>query len=220
MVEVHGAGDTGLRERKKRQTREAIARAAARLFAEQGFDAVTTDDIARAADVSRQTVFNHFASKEELLFDRDPEIRAALVAAVRGRPGAAQLTEAFRAHTRGFWLGLGTVIREGPTPHGFWEIVESSQGLRDHAEVMFARHADAVARALAGERGVPEDDPECHALARILCGVNAAMLTCGLHRLIHAPPGEAQAVIAGMLRQVDAAYDLLAAGLGSAAPSR
>lgn len=42
---------------------------AQRLFAERGFDAVTIADVATAADVAVQTVFNHFASKEELFFD-------------------------------------------------------------------------------------------------------------------------------------------------------
>jgi AcrR family transcriptional regulator len=39
------------------------------LFDERGFDAVTIADVARAADVAVQTVFNHFATKEELFFD-------------------------------------------------------------------------------------------------------------------------------------------------------
>src|SRR5581483_4208499 len=62
---------TGLRETKKRRTRETIAQAAADLFHERGFAAVTVDDVARAADVSRQTVFNYFPSKEQMLFDRE-----------------------------------------------------------------------------------------------------------------------------------------------------
>jgi hypothetical protein len=61
------------RARKKAQTREHVRRTAQQLFAERGFDAVTIADIAAAADVAVQTVFNHFATKEELFFyDRTP----------------------------------------------------------------------------------------------------------------------------------------------------
>src|ERR1700754_5119358 len=67
----------GLRERKKRQTQEAIAGAAMELFLEHGFDAVTVADVARAADVAEKTVFNHFPTKEDLVFFRSDDRLAA-----------------------------------------------------------------------------------------------------------------------------------------------
>src|SRR5436853_609935 len=69
----------GLRERKKRKTRESIANAAARLFTERGFEVVTVAEVARAAEVSEQTVFNYFPTKEDLVFDRDAEVEESLV---------------------------------------------------------------------------------------------------------------------------------------------
>jgi AcrR family transcriptional regulator len=75
----------GLRERKKRETAERIARAAAGLFAERGFEAVPIVDVAAIADVSEQTVYNHFPTKEDLVFDRAAEIENALAVAVAGR---------------------------------------------------------------------------------------------------------------------------------------
>lgn len=65
--------DLSLRERKKASTRENILQAAARLFEVRGFDAVTMDDIARAADVSRSTLFRYFGSKEALVFPHQQE---------------------------------------------------------------------------------------------------------------------------------------------------
>jgi AcrR family transcriptional regulator len=56
------------RAQKKAQTRAQVRSTAQRLFAERGFDVVTIADIAREADVAVQTVFNHFATKEELFF--------------------------------------------------------------------------------------------------------------------------------------------------------
>lgn len=202
---------SGLRERKKRQTRDAIAAAAAELFAERGFDAVTVDDVARRADVSRQTVFNYYPSKEQMLFDRDDEVEAALLAAVRDRPPGAPLVGVFRAHTRAFWTRLDSILKDGPLPPGFWEIVESSPALRDYLEATFARHAGVVARQLAVERKLPDDDPICHAQARALCGVNAAILTCGLRRLTRGD--DPRLTVTETLVQADHAYDLLEHGL-------
>ncbi|TMK64386.1 MAG: helix-turn-helix transcriptional regulator, partial [Actinobacteria bacterium] len=57
------AEQQGLRERKKQETWRSIAETARRLFKERSFDAVTVDDIAREAHVSRKTVFNYFPTK-------------------------------------------------------------------------------------------------------------------------------------------------------------
>lgn len=63
----------GRRERKKLQTRELIADAAAALFADRGYEAVSIADVARAADVSDQTVYNYFPAKQDLVLDRVDE---------------------------------------------------------------------------------------------------------------------------------------------------
>lgn len=65
-----------LRERKKDQTREALAAAAFELFRQKGFEATTAAEIAAAANVSRRTFFRYFPSKDELLFiDNQPRLR-------------------------------------------------------------------------------------------------------------------------------------------------
>jgi AcrR family transcriptional regulator len=62
-----------LRERKKDQTREALAQAAFALFQDKGHEATTVAEIARAANVSRRTFFRYYATKDALLFVEDSE---------------------------------------------------------------------------------------------------------------------------------------------------
>jgi AcrR family transcriptional regulator len=86
------------RARKKAQTREQILAAARALFSARGFEAVTIADIANAADVAVQTVFNHFATKEELFFADRSEWVGAAAAAVRARPEGVGPLTALREH--------------------------------------------------------------------------------------------------------------------------
>jgi AcrR family transcriptional regulator len=79
---------SGLRERKKKATRDAIHHGAMRLFAEHGFAGTTIDQIAEAADVSRATVFTYFPAKEDIVFGEAPQAVAALEAALRDAPSA------------------------------------------------------------------------------------------------------------------------------------
>ena len=62
-----------MRERKKQQTRAALADAALRLALEKGPDQVTVEEIAEAADVSVRTFFNYFPHKEHAILGRNPE---------------------------------------------------------------------------------------------------------------------------------------------------
>src|SRR5690349_18591795 len=100
--------ELGRRERKKQQTRHAISDVATRLFLERGFDAVTVAEVARAADVAVQTVFNHFPAKEDLFFDES-----------------------------GWWLGPAQAIREAPAEADPIDVLEAHYlaGTRDRFEV-------------------------------------------------------------------------------------
>ncbi|HZE38810.1 MAG TPA: TetR family transcriptional regulator [Stackebrandtia sp.] len=149
----------GRRERKKAATRQALADAALRLTMERGYDQVSVKDIAEEADVAVTTLFKHFPSKESLLFDRDADIEAELVSAVRDRPEGMSILQSLRAH----------IARSAPPSFDkrmeFMNLVEETKTLREHFHRMWMRHETAVAEAIAEEVGAPADDVTCAALA-------------------------------------------------------
>ena len=89
--------DCGLRERKKRETRLAIHRAALDLVEEAGFDAVTTDQIAARAGVSPRTLFNYFPTKESAVLGATPADLDEMRALLDARPASEPILQSIRA---------------------------------------------------------------------------------------------------------------------------
>ncbi|MEW9550487.1 TetR/AcrR family transcriptional regulator [Nonomuraea sp. NPDC050783] len=85
---------TGLRERKKAETRQAVHEAALRLTLEHGLDNVTVEAIADAANISRRTFSNYFAGKEDALLYGDEQRLGTLVRRVREQPPGRSAWEA------------------------------------------------------------------------------------------------------------------------------
>ncbi len=113
----------GLRERKKRATRQALQHAAVQLFREHGPDSVTVDDICTHAEVSPRTFFNYFTSKEEVLVPWDRETVSRTAARIPDRPAdeppleAAHsvLSQAIDTAMAGpTWRDQALVLREHP----------------------------------------------------------------------------------------------------------
>jgi AcrR family transcriptional regulator len=138
---------TGLRERKKAQTRQHIAETAARLFGEHGYDQVSVVDVARAAEVSDQTVYNYFPAKQDLVLDRAEEYRERYRRTIVERPSgtspAAALREVAREHLE---RHRGTDLDEacGALP----AMCASSPTIRRYALEMCDDHTEVIATAI------------------------------------------------------------------------
>jgi AcrR family transcriptional regulator len=87
---------TGLRERKKEATTERLREVALALVAERGFDAVSIDDIAAAADVSKTTFYRYFETKEDVLLGKSGDNLEILQAALAECPPEVPAVDAAR----------------------------------------------------------------------------------------------------------------------------
>ncbi|GAB3416433.1 TetR/AcrR family transcriptional regulator [Flindersiella endophytica] len=88
----------GLREQKKKRTREAIRSAAIDLFERQGYSATTVDQIAAAAEVSPATFFRYFPTKEALVVsdEYDDLFVPTMQAGPPGEPPLEMLRRTFK----------------------------------------------------------------------------------------------------------------------------
>ncbi|MGW3627941.1 TetR/AcrR family transcriptional regulator [Streptomyces sp. NPDC000880] len=101
---------TGLRERKKQRTRDALVRAALELFTTKGYEQTTVDEIADAVEVSQRTFFRYFANKEEAAFAVQQLAESHIISAVRERPAQEGPFEALRNAVLGAWDTIGEAI--------------------------------------------------------------------------------------------------------------
>lgn len=173
---------TDLRERKRLALRQSISDAASRLFVENGFDNVTVDQIAAAADVSRKTVFNHFPKKEDMFFDLAELGVGDLAEAFRTRDSAVPALEWLRRAAHKAVEGRRPYVRFLPESKRFFETVEASATLKARAREMRDELAAAVAVGLADAAGKSEPDADAKLAAALLVAAWATGLLEG-HRV-------------------------------------
>jgi AcrR family transcriptional regulator len=200
--------ETGLRELKKRRTREEIASAAMRLFRERGFDAVTVAEIARAAEVSEKTVFNYFPAKEDLIVHRGEEKLQGLVDAIRQITPGGSIVTPFRRATE----ELLDMIETEPVDSivAIPRLVMNSHTLRDRLFLGWEQEAAALAPAIAEALEREPDDLIAAVMARSLSWTHRIFFRAAFTRLL---AGEDQHEVAASLRiEAARAYEMLRRG--------
>jgi len=194
--------EVGLRARKKARTRRAIADAAARLFAERGYEHVAVSDVAREAEVSEQTVYNYFQTKEQLVTDNGQPIQDELCRLIRTRPQATTPAAAIRALV----LELVDGIRDFPPDQWRGELgylAATSPTVHRLALEMLDRQATAIASAIGETSDVRPEIARLQGIA--LAGVFQIHISEAGQRTLD---GQSQEQIADELRPgIEAALD-------------
>jgi AcrR family transcriptional regulator len=174
----------GLRERKKRQVRQRISNVATAMFLVHGFDNVTVAQIAAASEVSEQTVFNYFTTKESMFFDRSVPMISAVAEAVRVR-GSASLVEdvvqsiASEIHPNRWVNDVGQL----PLVRLFCEVATSSPTLVAARFADLPRFIDEVSMALAQRIGADPMDPEVQLATFVIGGLVEVRVQSAFHHV-------------------------------------
>lgn len=161
------------RERKKRQTRDALIYAALELFDAKGYEHTAVREITDAVDVSERTFFRYFASKEDLALSFAKDGTDALLAELSARPPAEEPLTALR---NAFAQSLRAVTEDdpaGPTYLLVTRLIDSTPALlAAYLRYMHDRDAEVV-RVLAGREGV---DPDTDLRPRIAAAVFGSLI--------------------------------------------
>jgi AcrR family transcriptional regulator len=175
----------GLRERKKEQTRRLIAETARRLFSERGFERVTVAEIARVAEVSEQTVFNYFPTKEDLVYWRLQSFEEELLATIREREPGEPALAAFR---RFLLAERGLLGKHDPQAReelaALTRMITESPALLAREQQIFAGYTASLAALLAEETGADAADLRSWVAANAMMGVHRALVHHARQRIV------------------------------------
>jgi AcrR family transcriptional regulator len=204
----------GLRERKRRLTRQLISDAATTLFATRGFDNVTVSEVADRVGVSEKTIYNYFPTKESLVLDMADEAVERMARVLRERGPDESLTaavvHAIKDDMARFDQAPDDLIEFAPL---FLAMIENTPALRAAWLEMHDRLARVARDELAAQAGIDPRDPEPMAAGRALAGLAEVAMESRTRRIREGLRGDA--LRAAVDDDLDRAARLLETGLWS-----
>lgn len=214
MVEGGGAG--GVRTERKRLTGRRISEAALELFARDGFDRVTVADVARAAGVTEKTVFNHFATKEDLVYGEDREFERALLDHVRARPAEEPVVHAAERFFLGRYRRMELAPEALPRARTLAALVTDSRALQAHEQRIHARYAEALGALVAAEQRADPGDIRPRLTGEAIIAVHRAVIATVRAAVLAGVRGDE--LTARVLAAGRQGFALLGGGLSDYAP--
>lgn len=194
----------GLRERKKRLTRDTLVGNALRLFEERGFDGVTTAEIADVSNVAVKTLFVYFPTKEDLVFADEEATLAELCGRLRARPTGTSPLAALRAMAHEKLDGqCGDPLE---SLGAFARVLGENATLHSRLQMMWEHYEQGIAEVLAHERATVPHDP--------VVRVTAALLIAPFRALTSQDIRAREDVAADVGGWLDSCFDVVALGLG------
>jgi AcrR family transcriptional regulator len=205
---------TGLRERKKRQTRETILAVANEMFEARGYEHVTVAEIADAANISVKTLFTYFRSKEDLAFADEYRFRDRIVEAVRSRAPGVTPVGAVAA------LLHEVIVEDGGDAEGlagFQRRMSDSDALRSRLRRMWENYEDALTALLTEQLDGAAVAPRARLMATLLVAMVRSLTSAELlaevgrrgpqgaqSEALHAWVGTAESMVSCLSRDVPA----------------
>jgi AcrR family transcriptional regulator len=203
---------TGLRERRKQETRQKISDFATGLFVDHGFDRVTISQVAEAAGVAKMTVTNYFARKEDLVFDRAEEVERHLAEVISRRAAGESWLAAIRRDYAQACARADVTL--GVSSPRFAAMVTGSPVLTGRELEMLNQRELALGDAIAAETGT--DTPRQRLIAAHLASVHRVLYAEAKRRSLAGEPRDRIcAVLAAEAEQAFGALEPVLGGHGT-----
>ncbi|CAL9435083.1 hypothetical protein SUDANB126_02146 [Streptomyces sp. enrichment culture] len=194
----------GLRERKKRETRQRISDIATGLFLEHGFVTVTMAEVAEAADVSVNTVYNYFPAKEDLFFDRSKGVVDQLSRWVRGRDAGESAAHAVLRELRAEIEAVSPRVGLMEGYDRFMRVIHESPQLRSRLWSLQQEIQDHLEATLREEAGAAPDDPLPGLVAGQICWIHSTVfVTIGREMMRGRAPAEVSREVLGLVDDIE-----------------